>query len=81
MNVNAMGPFGSPGLNSANWGVPTEFEVKESARIQMQSGKSMDPEKKLILEQHEKSSPAWKLIGAFALLAILIIVGWFLTSY
>ena len=76
-----MGPFGSPGSNSANWGVPTEFEVKESARIQMQSETSMDPEKKLITEQHEESRPTLKFIGVVTFLAILLLVGWFLISY
>jgi hypothetical protein len=76
-----MGPFGSSGSNSANWGVPTEFEVKESARIQMQSGTSLNQEEKLIREHHEESSPALKFIGIFAFIAILILVGWFLISY
>jgi hypothetical protein len=76
-----MGPFGSPGSNSATWGVPTEFEVKESARIQNQSRTSMDlEEEKLIRERHKESSPALKLVGVVASLAILIFIGWFLLS-
>ena len=81
LNVNVMGPFGSPGSNSANMGVPTEFEVKESARIRMRSDTSMDQEEKLIRERHEESTPTMKFIGVVAFLAILILVGWFLISY
>jgi hypothetical protein len=76
-----MGPFGSPGSNSANWGVTTEFEVKESARIQTRSDTSVNQEEKLIREHHEESTPTMKFIGVVAFLAILILVGWFLMSY
>lgn len=81
MNVNMMGPFGSPGTNSANMGVPTEFEVKESARIRNQSGTPMDREEKLIMEHREELSPAMKFLGVVAFLAALVLVGWFLLSY
>jgi hypothetical protein len=75
-----MDRFDSPDLYSGNWGLPTEFEETESARIRMQSDTSMNQEEKLIHEQHEESTRTMKFIGVVAFLAMLILVGWFLMS-
>jgi hypothetical protein len=75
-----MDRFDTPDLYSGNWGLPTELEETESARIRKQSNTSMDQEEKLIHEQHEESTPTMKFIGVVAFLAVLILVVWFLMS-
>jgi hypothetical protein len=75
-----MVPIRSTDLDSANWGLATEFEKKESVRIGLQSDTSMDREEKLIHEQPEELSPNMKFIGVVAFLAILILMGCFLLS-
>jgi hypothetical protein len=68
---------------SGSWYEPklTDFEVKETNRIRLQSDTTIGPEEKLMLEERKESGLPLKIIRIVGLIAILILVGWFLINY